>query len=333
MQVKLFGICCVVSVTLLPLRVCCFRLPISSLLKPSLCYAVKQLQLHCRTQDEDGAVRSFAEVCEHDGETNPSVMKAAFDAFRQLFPPALCYTKIVPVDEVISLTLFYREDDHLVRLMLDDEQTRRLDRLWDELHFVSRDALTTVDAFAQLLEYASQDGDPKAFEPLRKPIAERAAAYRQRLVDCEPVQVGKLIDFAALAHRRPLAKKEVEELNALYKKLRGEEIPHEEAFRMMLAKILVSPAFLYRLEKPGPGTAQGPVSDWELASRLSYFLWSSQPDDELQTDILARFSAGYAEHLALEEPLFELGKQLPGAELAAIGERMAARARPYRARG
>ena len=53
----------------------------------------------------------------------------------------------------------------------------------------------------------------------------------------------------------------------------------------------------------------------------------AQPDDELQTDILARFSAGYAEHLALEEPLFELGKQLPGAELAAIGERMAARRR------
>ncbi len=227
-------------------------------------------------------VSNSAPILVTEGSVAQQRVKAAFDAFRQLFPPALCYTKIVPVDEVISLTLFYREDDHLVRLMLDDEQTRRLDRLWDELHFVSRDALTTVDAFAQLLEYASQDGDPKAFEPLRKPIAERAAAYRQRLVDCEPVQVGKLIDFAALAHRRPLAKKEVEELNALYKKLRGEEIPHEEAFRMMLAKILVSPAFLYRLEKPGPGTAQGPVSHWELASRLSYFLWSSQPDDELR---------------------------------------------------
>lgn len=228
------------------------------------------------------SVANSAPILVTEGSAAERRVKAAFDAFRQLFPPALCYTKIVPVDEVISLTLFYREDDHLVRLMLNEEQTRQLDRLWDELHFVSRDALTTVDAFAQLLEYASQDGDPKAFEPLRKPITDRAAAYRQRLVDCEPVQVGKLIDFAALAYRRPLAKKEVEELNALYKKLRGEEIPHEEAFRMMLAKILVSPAFLYRLEKPGPGVAQGPVSDWELASRLSYFLWSSQPDGELR---------------------------------------------------
>ena len=41
-------------------------------------------------------------------------VEAAFDDFRALFPAALCYTKIVPVDEVITLTLFYREDDHLV---------------------------------------------------------------------------------------------------------------------------------------------------------------------------------------------------------------------------
>ena len=42
--------------------------------------------------------------------------------WRRVFPPALCYSKIVPVDEVITLTLFYREDDHLRRLMLDDDQ-------------------------------------------------------------------------------------------------------------------------------------------------------------------------------------------------------------------
>ena len=106
-------------------------------------------------------------------------IQAAFEEFRQLFPPALCYTKIVPVDEVISVTLFYREDDHLVRLMLDDAQRQQLDRLWDELHFVSRDALTSVDAFAQLMEFATQDADPKVFEPLRKPINDRAAAFRQ----------------------------------------------------------------------------------------------------------------------------------------------------------
>ena len=76
-----------------------------------------------------------------------------------------------------------------MRLMLDESQRQQLDRLWDELHFVSRDALTSVDAFAQLLEFATQDADPKVFEPLRKPINDRAAAFRQRLVDCEPKQV------------------------------------------------------------------------------------------------------------------------------------------------
>ncbi len=65
-------------------------------------------------------------------------------------------------------------------------RSARLDRLWDELHFISRDALTLVDAFAQLMEYASQDGDPKVFEPLRQPINERAEAFRRRLVEVEP---------------------------------------------------------------------------------------------------------------------------------------------------
>jgi hypothetical protein len=44
----------------------------------------------------------------------------------------------------------------------------------------------------------------------------------------------------------------------------------------------VAPAFLYRLETPGPGAEAAPVTDWELASRLSYFLWSSMPDAALR---------------------------------------------------
>ncbi len=209
-------------------------------------------------------------------------IEAALDEFRQLFPAALCYTKIVPVDEVVTLTLFYREDDHLARLMLDEKQKARLDRLWDELHYVSQDALTLVDAFAQLMEYATQDADPKVFEPLRKPINDRAAAFRTRLVETEPKHVEALLDFAARAYRRPLNEGESQELRSLYSQLRDQEIPHDEALRLTLAKVLVAPAFLYRVEKPGPGAGQGPVTDWELASRLSYFLWSSPPDETLR---------------------------------------------------
>ena len=210
-------------------------------------------------------------------------IESAFDDFRRLFPAALCYTKIVPVDEVITLSLFYREDEHLARLMLDDSQRARLDRLWDELHFISRDALTLVDAFAQLLEYASQDADPKVFEPLRKPINDRAAAFRRLLIETEPKHLDALLDFAARAYRRPLSAGEKQDLRALYGRLPcAEEVPHDEAFRLTLARVLVAPAFLYRIEKPGPGAGQDPVSGEELASRLSYFLWSSQPDDELR---------------------------------------------------
>ncbi|MFN0056144.1 MAG: DUF1592 domain-containing protein [Planctomycetales bacterium] len=208
-------------------------------------------------------------------------IEAAFEDFRRLFPAALCYTKIVPVDEVVTLTLFYREDEQLSRLMLDEAQQARLDRLWGELHYVSQDALTLVDAFAQLMEYATQDADPKVFEPMRGPINQRAASFRKLLVESQPRHLQALLEFAARAYRRPLSAEESQELRRLYDQLRDQDLPHDEAIRLVLARILVAPAFLYRIEKPGAGTGQGPVNDTELASRLSYFLWSSQPDDEL----------------------------------------------------
>ncbi len=210
-------------------------------------------------------------------------IEAALREFRELFPAALCYTKIVPVDEVVTLTLFYREDDHLVRLMLDDAQRARLDRLWDELHFVSHDAVTLVDAFEQLMEFATQDADPKVFEPLRQPIHDNAAAFQRRLVESEPRHLAALLELAELAFRRPLSDAESTELRDLYHRLRQQDLAHEQAIQLTLARVLVSPAFLYRLEQPGPGAKSQPVSDWELASRLSYFLWSSQPDGELRS--------------------------------------------------
>lgn len=209
-------------------------------------------------------------------------IEAAFDEFRRLFPAALCYTKIVPVDEVVTLTLFYREDHNFSRLMLDKAQAARLDRLWDELHYVSQDALTLVDAFEQLWQYATQDADPSVFEPMRQPILQRAAAFRHSLVESEPKHLDAVIGFAGRAYRRPLTDPEQEELRRLYQRLRDEQMSHDEAIRLTIARVLVAPAFLYRTEKPGPGTKPGPVDDWELATRLSYFLWSSLPDAELR---------------------------------------------------
>ncbi len=227
------------------------------------------------------ALRPDWPIVTAEGSAARKRFEQACDDFRGLFPAALCYLRIVPVDEVVTLTLFHREDESFCRLMLDERQKAELDRLWDELHFVSHDALTLVDAFAQLMEYATQDSDPKLFEPFRKPIHERAAAFRQALVDAEPRQLEALVEFAARAYRRPLTTAESTELRQLYRRLRDQELPHEEAWRFTLARVFVSPAFLYRLEQAAPGKEQGPVSDWELASRLSYFLWSSTPDARL----------------------------------------------------
>ena len=217
-----------------------------------------------------------------DGSATRRRLEDAFNDFRALFPVALCYAKIVPVDEVVTLTLFYREDAQLKRLMLDEAQSAALDRMWDELHFVSESALKQVDGFEQLWQFATQDAKPSAFEPMREPILRAAEAFRKRLIEVEPRHVKAVLDFAERAWRRPLTDAEQTDLHALYKKLREQELPHAAAIRMALARVLVAPAFLYRGENAAPGTKSAPVNDWELATRLSYFLWSSAPDDELR---------------------------------------------------
>ena len=156
--------------------------------------------------------------------------------FRALFPAALSYTKIVPVDEVVTLTLFYREDDHLQRLMLNDAQIAEIDRLWDELHFVSESPLKRVDVFDQLWQFATQDADPSAFEPLREPILKAAAAFKDTQTTADAVQRQAVVDFAAKAWRRPLTDKEIASLL---------NFPP----RLMLARVLTFPAFLYRGEQ------------------------------------------------------------------------------------
>jgi hypothetical protein len=247
------------------------------------------LAIEAKTSDGEGPWYSNNRTTSHtapiivnEGSAARKRIEAAFEEFREVFPAALCYTKIVPVDEVVTLTLFYREDDHFKRLMLDDVQAARLDRLWDELHYVAQDALTLVDVFEQLWQYATQDADPSVFEPMREPIRQRAEAFKQRLVATQPAHLDAVLQFADGAYRRPLTDAEQAELRGLYRKLRAEEISHEDAIRLTLARTLVAPAFLYRIEKPGAGDQPGPINDGELATRLSYFLWSSAPDAELR---------------------------------------------------
>ncbi|QDT43081.1 Planctomycete cytochrome C [Gimesia alba] len=232
--------------------------------------------------DGESAVIPLSPILVTENSEVKKEVLAQFEEFRQLFPAALCYTKIVPVDEVVTLTLFYREDSQLQRLMLNDEEVTELNKLWNDLHYVSRSPLIQVDAYEQLWQFATQDADPSAFTPMREGIMQRANEFKALQLKTEPVHVKAVFDFAEQAWRRPLLSAEREQLPALYTQFREQDLSHEEAVHMLLARVLVSPAFLYRSERVSSGAKPTSVSDWELASRLSYFLWSSLPDAELR---------------------------------------------------
>ena len=211
-------------------------------------------------------------------------VQAAFDDFRKLFPAAMCHAQIVPVDEVVTMILFHREDEPLTRLMLNDAEAARLDRLWKELLFVGEEPIKKQLAHEQIYEFATQDRQDlaNAFAPMREPIAKRAEVFREYQRKMEPVHLAAVLEFAERAWRRPLTDADQKELRGLYEKLRAREILHDRAIRLTLARVLTSPAFLFRLEQSAPGQKAAPVSDLELASRLSYFLNSTMPDGQLR---------------------------------------------------
>lgn len=98
----------------------------------------------------------------------------------------------------------------------------------------------------------------------------------------EPSHLAALQAFAARAFRRPLTTAERDQLLTFYRKLRDQDqLGHEEALRDTVAYVLLSPNFCYRLDLAPAETAAGPLPDYALASRLSYFLWASMPDSEL----------------------------------------------------
>jgi len=232
--------------------------------------------------DGEGKMGFNAPLLVTDGGVAHQELQRSAQEFRALFPSALCYARVVPVDEAVTLTLFYREDDSLGRLMLDDKAAAELDRLWSDLRFISQEALLQVESFESLYQFATQDANPNAFEPLREPIMRRAAEFQQELLAAEPKHVDAVVRLAGDAWRRPLKEGEAEQLRALYQELRKQELPHDLAVRRLIARVLVSSAFLYRGEKAAAGEKAAPVNDWELATRLSFFLWSSAPDAELR---------------------------------------------------
>jgi len=88
--------------------------------------------------------------------------------------------------------------------------------------------------------------------------------------------------FATRAFRRPATPETIDRLMTLYDRSRKKSESHEQAIGHMLTAVLISPQFLIRLERNNPDSTEPYlIDDYELASRLSYFLWSAPPDDIL----------------------------------------------------
>lgn len=90
-------------------------------------------------------------------------------------------------------------------------------------------------------------------------------------------------DLAHRAYRRPVTKPEIDELVRLVARVQQDGDSFEEGLCLAIERMLISPSFLFRIEHDPPARSRVPValSPHELATRLSYFLWSSMPDDEL----------------------------------------------------
>ncbi len=93
-----------------------------------------------------------------------------------------------------------------------------------------------------------------------------------------------LTTLARHAYRRPVTAGDVEAPLSFYQRERQSGGSFDDGIRAGVARILASPYFLYRIESDPPGARAGvahPVSEVDLASRLSFFLWSSIPDEKL----------------------------------------------------
>ncbi|MCA9077622.1 MAG: DUF1592 domain-containing protein [Planctomycetaceae bacterium] len=138
-----------------------------------------------------------------------------------------------------------------------------MEKYFDAAESIADRVLADKDAFDRLIIQKVQDDD------LDKKIA--AAQVNLRA-------------FASRAFRRPVSDEELERLFGLVLFAFDQGSSDEEIWKSVLSAVLTSPHFLFRVEHdPDPGDEDGirSLDDYELASRLSYFLWSTMPDEEL----------------------------------------------------
>jgi mono/diheme cytochrome c family protein len=226
-----------------------------------------------------------------------------------------------------SMMGYYRDDRPLYDMILDGAEQREIDRLWQELDFIASAPHRQYQGFVWFERTDSRWMRDAEFDFARAEdkdvtsedkVTRLAQVYRDKAIDAgargeslqaiddffetinaqirwvesarlaaEPSHLAEMLKFAERAYRRPLTETERENLRAFYREQRASEATHEEAVQDMLVLVLMSPHFLYRMDLADEGEGLRPLSDYELASRLSYFLWSSLPDEELLAEAAA----------------------------------------------
>jgi hypothetical protein len=190
--------------------------------------------------------------------------------------PQRMYTSFVWFERTDSPYLRDPEFDHF---RPEDKSVTSREKI-DQLAALYLAKAQRTDA-GEIAQTAIRDHFRISAATIRRVEAERVAA--------EPSHLEALARFAERAFRRPLTAAERSDLLSFYRTSRDDNgLDHEEAMRDGIARVLMSPHFCYRVdgiaELPGGATPdRAPLSESALASRLSYFLWSSLPDQELLT--------------------------------------------------
>jgi hypothetical protein len=158
---------------------------------------------------------------------------------------------------------FKEEDPELIR----DETLARFEQVYLNRSGIKSDAPNAAEHPIHLF-----------FTEIREGLKRRSA----QLAEGQPIYLRQLLEFAERAYRRPLTEPERRQMTRFYETACEQpELGVEQAVRGVVTSVLVSPYFCCRIDVPPDGDAVKPLADLALASRLSYFLWSSMPDAEL----------------------------------------------------
>lgn len=179
-------------------------------------------------------------------------------------------------------------DFHVMKMAFPDMYERRLEEVASNLHR-SNPNITVYYLSNEQLSALLPENERRELEAMRTDWSFVAPKQldAKRLGEWDQRVTGHLHGFAARAWRRPLDDAEKARLTSLYQEGVTKELDRESAAREVIARVLVSPHFLFKAEtlpQQPSGTEGGtaPLTAWEIASRLSYFLWSSLPDWELR---------------------------------------------------